>query len=223
MESASAWNNLEVAKLLVSILTPLAIAVLGILVNKRFRDSELKHERDRDNEQLRREEEKNRREVEEQKRREEKEAQEKARQEELTRLYKPHIEFDIDCRFFGPKEGKYAVEFLLTANNKGTTRHEFRSIILRVRGIRDDEPLTFWTERYEHRLKFPVPIVKDEVKAENHKYIFIEPGVKQCLSYQTIIDAEIKYITARAEFFYDPEKKYTPHSTEKMFEVRGSV
>ncbi len=211
MESASAWNSLEVAKLAVSVLTPLTIAILGYLVNKRFHDSELRQEQDRDNEQCQREEEKSRREAEEQKKR-----------EELTRLYKPHIEFDIDCHFFGPQHGKYAAEFILAANNRGTTRHEFTSIILRVRGIRHDTPLTFWTKRYEHRLQFPVEIVVDEVKAKDLNFIFVEPGVKQCISYQTIIDAEIKYITARAEFFYDPEKKYTPHSAEKMFKVQSS-
>ncbi len=55
---------------------------------------------------------------------------------------------------------------------------------------------------------FPEEIVEDEVKPKNWNYIFVEPGVIQRLSYITIIDAEIRTITARAEFYY---KQYKPH------------
>ena len=194
METSAPWNTLEVAKLLVSILTPISIVILGFLFNRRL------HTLECETQECRRKE----------------EAKEQMEREELERRYWPHIEFDIECNFFGPHQGKYAAEFVLTANNRGVTKHEFKSIILRVLGTRKDDPLSFWTERYEHRLKFPEEILKDEVKPKNLNYIFVEPGVKQRLSYMTIIDAGIQYITARAEFYYE---KYTPHSTEKMFEV----
>lgn len=128
------------------------------------------------------------------------------------------MEFEIDCRFFGPHQGKYAAEFMITANNKGITRHEFKSVILRLRGIKQDTPLAFWEERYKHRLKFPEKILEDEVKPTDLNFIFVEPGVRQRLSYITLIDADYKYLTARAEFYYGI---YTPHSTEKLFEVRS--
>ncbi len=198
MESASAWNSLEVAKLMVSVLTPVSIVILGFLYNRRLQKLE------RETEDVRRKE----------------EAKEQKELAELERRYWPHIEFDIECNFFGPHQGKYAAEFVLTANNRGITKHEFKSIILRIRGIKQDIPLSFWVKRYEHRLEFPVKIVEDEVKPEGWNYIFVEPGVKQHVSYMTIIDADIKYITARAEFYYE---KYKPHSTEKMFEVRQPI
>lgn len=197
MDTATQWNSLEIAKLLVSILTPIAIVILGFLFNQRLQKLE------RETEDTRRKE----------------EAKEQNEREELERRYWPHIEFDIECNFFGPHQGKYAAEFILTANNKGITKHEFKSIILRVRGIPQGAPLSFWTERYEHRLDFPEKIVEDEVKPKSWNYIFVEPGVKQRISYMTIIDANIRFITARAEFYYE---KYTPHSTEKMFEVSGT-
>jgi len=197
METVSSWNSLEVAKLLVSVLTPVAIVILGFLFNRRLQKLE------RETEGVRRKE----------------EAKEQKERDEIERRHTPHIEFEIECNFFGPHQGKYATEFILTANNRGLTKHEFKSIILRVRGIRQDTALSFWTERYEHRLKFPEKVVEEEVKPEGWNYIFVEPGVKQRLSYQTIIDVDIKYITARAEFYYE---KYRPHSTEKMFEVRRS-
>lgn len=194
MDQLSPWTNLEIAKLLVSILTPVAIVILGYLFNRRM------HKLESEREDTRRKQ----------------EAKEQKKRDELERRHNPHIEFDVDCHFFGPHEGKYAAEFMLTANNKGITRHEFRSIILRLRGIKQDTPFSFWTRWYEHRLEFPEKIVEDEVKANNINYIFVEPGTTQRLSYITIIDTEFKYITARAEFYYD---QYTPHSTEKMFEV----
>ena len=66
---------------------------------------------------------------------------------------------------------------MAAADNKGLTKHEFTSIILRLRGIKQDAPLAYWTRRYKHRLEFPEKIIGDEVKPKNWKYIFIEPGV----------------------------------------------
>ena len=194
MEPLSPWNSLETAKLLVSILTPLAIVILGFLFNSRL------HKLESEREDTKRKH----------------DAKEQKERDELERRHTPHIEFDIDCKFFGPHQGKYAAEFILTADNKGITKHEFTSIILRVRGIKQDAPLAYWTRRYEHRVEFSEKIVEDEVKPKNWNYIFVEPGVTQRLSYITIIEAEIKYITAKAEFNYE---QYKPHSTEKMFEV----
>jgi hypothetical protein len=196
MNQLSPWNRLEDAKLLVSILTPLAIVILGFLFNRRLHKLESEREDTRSKHN----------------------AKEQKECDELERRHTPHIEFNIDCKFFGPYQGKYAAEFILTANNKGITKHEFTSIILRLRGIKQDAALAYWTRRYEHRLEFPEKIVEDEVKPNNLNYIFIEPGVTQRLSYITIIDAEIKYITARAEFNYE---EYKPHSREKMFEVKS--
>ena len=195
MEPLSPWNSLEVAKLLVSILTPVVIVILGFLFNRRL------HKVESEREDTRRKQ----------------DVKEREEREEFERRRWPHIEFDIDCKFFGPHQGKYAAEFILTANNKGITKHEFTSIILRVRGIKQDAPLSFWTKRYKYRLEFPEMIVEDDVKPKNLNYIFVEPGVTQHLFYITIIDAEIKYITVRAEFYYE---QYKPHSTEKMFEVK---
>lgn len=193
METAAQWNSLELAKLLVSILTPVTIAILGFLFKKQLQETE------RENSDARRRE----------------EAKEKRELDELERRYWPHIEFDIECNFFGPNEGKYAAEFILTANNRGITKHQFNSIQLRVLGIKQETPLSFFSEKgYAHRLEFPEKILKDEVIPKRWNYIFVEPGVKQRISYITVVSEEIKYILARAEFSYE---RYKPHSTEKMF------
>ena len=49
---------------------------------------------------------------------------------------------------------------MAAADNKGITKHEFTSIILRVRGIKQGAPLSFWTKRYKHRLEFPEKIIE---------------------------------------------------------------
>jgi hypothetical protein len=68
------------------------------------------------------------------------------------------IEFAIECNVYGPEKGDYLTEFLLIIRNKGNIRHEFRRIILRVRGIESEETLNYW-ENYEPRLDFPVTIL----------------------------------------------------------------
>lgn len=195
MESMSPWNSLEVAKLAVAVLTPVTVVVLGIVFNWRLH----KIESGRDDA------------------RRKQDAREKDERDELERRHTPHIEFYIDCHLFGPHHGKYAAEFILTANNRGITKHEFKNVTLRVRGIKRNEPLSFWVKRYEHRLEFPIAILQDEARPKGWNYIFVEPGVTQRISFITIIDEDIQYITAQAHFEYE---QYRPHTTERMFELR---
>ncbi len=199
--------GLEIAKLVLSTLTPVVLAVFAYCANKNLQKLHMDRDKELNESQRQREEENHRIEQNEQK-----------ALDELKRKYEPHIEFEIDCVFLGPHNGHYAAEFNLLADNKGITKHEFKNIKLRVRGIKHDVPLSYWIERYKQRLEFPVEIVKDEVIPGNWNYIFVEPGIKQRISYQTIIDAKVKYITARAEFYY---QEYRPHSIEKMFEVKA--
>lgn len=191
---------LEIAKLVVSVLIPATLAFFGFKANKYLQDVKLRDER-------RREDEKTRRDAEEK-------ARLTAKEKEEKQLYK--IEFDMNCRFFGPHFGKYAAEFVLFAHNKSTHRHQLNGVKLRVRGIRQNVPFSFWSAKYEHRLEFLEAILSDDVIPKKWNFIFVDPGVRQSITYQTIIDTDFKYITARAEFYYD---KNTPHSTEKMFEV----
>ena len=136
----------------------------------------------------------------------------------LTSKFTPHIEFDIDCKFFGPCNGKYAAQFIMTASNKGITRHKFDSIILRVRGIKEKSDLSLWKPLYPCRLKFPEELLKDDVVPHDMEYYFVEPGVCQRFNYITIIEKGVKFITARAEFKYT-HKNYKPHTAERMFEL----
>lgn len=194
MDTTTTWNSIEVAKLLVSILTPIVIVILGFVFNSRLQKLEKEKEDRRRKEEIK----------------------EQKERDELERRYTPHIEFDIGCNFFGPYQGKYAAEFVITANNKGITKHKFKNITLRIRGIKQKNPFSFWVKKYKHRLEFPEKILEDEVSPVKWGTIWVEPGVKQHVSYMTIIDEEFKFITAWAGFKYE---KYSTHTTEKMFEV----
>jgi hypothetical protein len=50
-----------------------------------------------------------------------------------------------------------------------------------------------------------------------YNYFFVEPGVKQVLTYVTKIPSSIKYVQAFALFEYD---KYNPHTTERVFQMK---
>ena len=84
MEPLSPWNTLEAVKLLVSILTPLAIVILGFVFNRRL------HKLESEKEDTRRKQ----------------DAKEQKELTELERRHTPHIEFDLGCHFFGPHQGK---------------------------------------------------------------------------------------------------------------------
>jgi hypothetical protein len=48
--------------------------------------------------------------------------------------YKRQIEFNINCNLYEPdRDENYMAEFILTVNNKGNIRQEFKNIKLRIR------------------------------------------------------------------------------------------
>ena len=126
----------------------------------------------------------------------------------------PHIEFSVDCQIHGRRGDEYVVEFVLVASNTGSVQQRFTSILLRVRGIAEGRPLAYWPGN-EPRLEFPITVLDDtEVKPPTLNYLFVEPGVRQVISYSTKIPAEIEYIAARVKFAYDV---FTPHTAERVF------
>jgi hypothetical protein len=132
-------------------------------------------------------------------------------------LYRPRIQFNIECNSFSEQHGEIPVEFLLKVTNKGLVKHKFYSIKLRVRGIIENNELEFWKEN-EPRLYFPDKFFDTQfIHKSKYNFVFVEPGVEQTLTYVTKIDSKYKLITVRAEFEYDKTKT---HSIEKVFEIK---
>jgi hypothetical protein len=128
----------------------------------------------------------------------------------------PHIELGINCQVFGQDDNNYLVEFTLMVNNRGLVKWTFRSIQLRVRGIREDEQFAYWPEN-GRRLKFPVKILdKEEVIPKSVESFFVEPGVQQAITYVTKISTQIMYIVVYVEFWYDKKKL---HTSERVFRL----
>jgi hypothetical protein len=139
---------------------------------------------------------------------------------EKERTHKPQIEFNIDCNFYGPQGKNYILEVLLVANNKGRVRQEFKDLTLRVRGIKDNQELTFWKGR-EPRLCFPEALIEDKpVIPQGTEYFFAEPGEKHFFTFVTIIPETIKYILIYSTFSYLDEKGSSQsHDAERVFKV----
>jgi hypothetical protein len=208
-------NTLEIAKLVVAALTPLTVAFLGYWFSRRLKAAEqesqrrnqlLIDERERERELLREERETQRQSLLEEKQRQ---------REERERRYQPHIEFTIDCHTYGPQNGFLLAEFVIAANNKSLIRHQFKEILLRVRGIERDSPLVSW-QGHEPRLHFPDKLFETDIVPDNLNFTFVEPGVKQEFTFVSRIPEKYRFIVARAEFHYDA---FTPHSIERAFEI----
>lgn len=150
-------------------------------------------------------------------RREKVEREKKEQEDQKKRIYTPHIEFGISVNFYGPETGEYIAEFLFIAFNKGNIQQKFNDIRIRVRGIDNGQGFQFW-EGNEPRLNFPIKLVDQEsILPDDYNFFFVEPGIEQVFTYITKIPIETKYLLVHAEFEYD---KYTPHSTERVFEVK---
>jgi hypothetical protein len=192
---ADVWNSLEVAKLLVSLLVPILLLVLGFFFDRRLKEIEQENEKSN---------------------RQREEAFQRQR-DETERRHEPHIGFTIACTFFGPDHGWYIAEFVIFAKNTSLVRHKFREILLRVRGFKKDETPGLW-EGHGERMEFRHPLLKTNLIPPDWNYIFVEPGVTQQISFISRIPDDVLYIVAKAEFNYD---EYTPHTIERMFEVRA--
>ena len=158
-------------------------------------------------------------------RREQQEREDRQRQEqqeredeirEQERFGVPHIEFGIDCNTYGPEGDSYLAELLLTICNRGRVQQKFRNIVLRVRGIEQGAPLSYWEDN-EPRLSFPGVLVDDvSVLPKGYNYFFVEPGVQQLITYVTRIPASTRFLLAHAQCEYD---QFTPHTAERVFAV----
>ena len=137
------------------------------------------------------------------------------------RTHTPHIEFDVECNFYGPEKGFYLAEFILSADNKGYVIHWFPSIKLRVRGIEANVDLQYWPGK-EPRLQFPLKVVDDVevIFKEKYQHIFVEPGVRQKINFVTKVPERCRYVLMRAQFNYDETRS---HSIERVSAVSAKV
>jgi hypothetical protein len=200
---------------LVSILATLSISLVAIFMNRhrerlqQLRDDELRHAQQARDDELRQI----------QQAREDAIRDEQRKREAEERTHVPHIEFSVDCKFFGPQENSYLVEVLLFVRNTGRIRQEFADVTLRLRGIQDNQPLTFWQGKGP-RLCFPeallenVPVIPEKVDK-----FFVEPGNETTFTYVTKIPDTIKFVLAYANFSYDSN---ADHDAERVFQVTAS-
>jgi hypothetical protein len=128
----------------------------------------------------------------------------------------PRIEFGIDCLVHGHDDDGHLVEFTITACNRGFVRWNFRSILLRVRGIEEECSISYWREN-DSRVEFPIRIIDGvQVIPSGLNFVFVEPGVKQSITYITKISLRVKFILVHVKFYYD---RHTPHTSERVFHL----
>lgn len=226
MEPASSWNSLEIVKLAFSTLTPFTILFLGMWINIWLRAFDRRREIEYGVRKQEREERKRRDQKEKEttrlKEEHEHEIRERLDQEnkeyervENEQIYIPHIEFTLQCTFFGPHNGAYIAEFILSVHNRGCMAQRFPKIMLRALGIRNGEKFEFW-EGNEPRLKFPEKVFETDIVPKGWGFIPVESGVKHDINFTTVIPHEYRFIVAKAEFHFE---KYIPQSSEKVFEL----
>ncbi len=204
------WSSLAIAKLITSLLIPLVIVILGYYFNRRLKQTN-QNNGDRHRQEL--------------------EAKEQERND-LERRYKYRIEFSLDATIIGVQDGFYLLEFTTTINNKSLLQKKYTDITLRVLGIEENSNIKLWLaknidketgelkEQQTSRINFPVEIVKENILPPFWSNIFIEPGVKQDVTFTTRIPKNISYILATVKFKYKNIPK--PHTAERIFALQVS-
>jgi hypothetical protein len=131
----------------------------------------------------------------------------------------PRLEFTIEGETFGKPADEQLMALMISLHNRGLIRWQLNSILLRIRGIESSRPFGYWNG-HAPRVEFPVTVVDNaDIVPGNLNYLFMEPGVKQGISYVTRLPAGIEYVLVHLEFNYD---QYTPHTAERLFHVSQS-
>ncbi len=225
METKRVWNGLEVAKFIASLATPIAVVLIGFWINKTLKAEERRFSEA----QI----------VQAQQFSDAQRAEDRRFEEAQRKLYRedqPHIELTLGCTFHGIRGENRLATFTVSAKNVGRVEHKFDEIWLRVRGIKDG-PFEYDADSEPHegnapptedehsrRASFPDLLFKRNLvpatKTTKWRYIFIEPGVKQNVSFTTLVPSDYSYLLAHVRFEYE---KYRPHTAEAVFEVRQEV
>ena len=202
-------TGIEIAKLILSIVIPIAIVFLGYFINLRLKRIDQNNEK---------------------RLRQENELQEQQRAK-LERRDKYRIEFSLNASVIGRQKAYYLVEFTITINNKSLLKKDFTAINLRVRGLEENSDIELWCaqkndestkklpeEKQTSRIKFPVVLFSENILPPYWENVFIEPGVQQDITFNTPIRQDISFILASVKFYYKnvPE----PHTAERMFALK---
>ena len=131
----------------------------------------------------------------------------------------PRIEFDLNCKFFGPQRNFYVVSFVFNLTNKGNIEFRTSEIRLRVLGIKYNDVISEF-KGHEPFVNFPEPLFrKVNIVPTTKPYYFVRPGVNQSFHLATRVPEEIRFIIVRATFKY--KSKEGIHEAEKVFEVKA--
>ena len=134
--------------------------------------------------------------------------------------HNPRVQFDIDCDFLGPQNGRYVAAFTVTAKNCGHIEQHFKEIRIRMRGIENGVDLITWNER-PPLLEFPLEEFDTyNIIPSRSEYFFVRPGVEQRFSFVTSVPENWKFILARATFKY--QKTNEIHTAEKALMVSAT-
>lgn len=194
----------------ISVLATSSVAIIGLLLSERRHREQIENERKSREEQIAHER--------------------QAREEELAREIKraekhredmPLFQFDMEVGVVYKKDNKCLVEFRVVLDNRGNVKQDIKSIKLRLRSVNKEDSLSFWSGRGS-RVEFPHKVFEEEIIPKGYKFIFVEPNVKQILTYTTILDSNVEIVAARAEFSYGRARKGdrgSKHSVEKVFAI----
>lgn len=133
----------------------------------------------------------------------------------------PRIEFDLDCKFYGPQLDFYLASMTISVRNKGNVEHRFEEIRLKIRGICIDTPLAEF-ERFPPMLEFPIELVKTvNIVPKALGYYFVRPNVNQAFNFTSRIPANIRFIKVKASFKYQRSDEI--HTAVGVFDIQEKI
>src|SRR5262245_17148138 len=85
------------------------------------------------------------------------------------RTHTPHLDFSVDCTFFGPINDHYVANVVLCIENKGVVMQQLHDLTLSIRGLQEKDTISPHRPKQidqappysEYRVSFPHLIPRD--------------------------------------------------------------
>jgi len=142
----------------------------------------------------------------------------------LKRQRMPKVEFTLGCNIWQPGESDYLSEIVMSVHNKGAVQLKAVDTLIKVRGLRAGTTLE--SDVKSNRLAFVDELLRVKPFSGKWGFFFVEPGVRQLLTFPMKIPEGYSHILVRVIFKYGEvqgQEYGRPHSAERIFEVKPGM
>lgn len=129
----------------------------------------------------------------------------------------PNIEFSANVQLIGVQNEFWIAELIATVENKGKAQHRMEEFAFDLNAIEQGSSIQT-NQRWGNQVDFPKLIAEGSFLPAQHRFFFIDPGVKAKYSYLTRIPINASFVVFHSWFKYGDGRKFS-HTAERTVAI----